>query len=238
MHLQVKIAKEIVSVTFCIPAAVGIISKLEPRLNLGPFLEDLILDYRRLTGLFWQYVKAQLGVKFHLESDFLSFVLLTFMPVILLFFRGWLIPLPSNRAEYNFWRLFSFSSMACFSYLYNCLDFFIISFVALMAVIGVFSKVIQDGEESIYTIGIVSCFIASIIFVRNPVLFGLNDIEILTGVDGIIIFMCMICYFLLIVFSVKTPAYVFLIAFGVISIDWMIHEFLPWYEIIRKEESV
>lgn len=79
---EYQMLKKIMIAMFAGPAALGVLAKLDERLDFTPLIERIILNFKVLSHAFWYLIEDMTGVHFSQYDDLLTIMLLLLLPVV------------------------------------------------------------------------------------------------------------------------------------------------------------
>jgi hypothetical protein len=80
---KIGLIKEVLLSIFSVPAAIGVIDKLDDRLKLQEHLEKAVLNYRTISNDFWFFVEKVIGIDIPFKTEALTFILLLLLPALI-----------------------------------------------------------------------------------------------------------------------------------------------------------
>jgi len=240
------ILKEIAGVAFATPAALGLIAKIDKRIELYPLLERAVLGYDRLIEYAVAFVHRFIVIDWLHAETILFSTFLTIQIVVNRFIFG--NPTANSQLERTVWSIASTLSCIIFLFVFGAftgfeaglnLGFFLGVAMAGMVYILLFffslsTKFFSDlhSQKLPWSYAYIAvCFIVGSVLSSDTIIEAFKEYGV---VEALISLSFILYIFILIRFieksGIKSPAYILIWSMGIIFVNWLAVSFKPTVE--------
>ena len=233
-----SVRREILLVMFATPASTGVLSKIDDRLEFGPFLTKVVLKYDLVVADL--SLRLRELINFELDYPLVIFVIFLIPLYVLPAFTSRELP----DSDTNPWTVISFVCTFFLLFLFEADDGFgaglklTLGYLSLLVgvptlIFGIYSfvrQVVVPEERRMYSKvlwldgllePLVTTFMAVFFIVHG--LYRICSADVQTGYLSIFLIICFVSIFFLIglfgKYVVKGPAYVCIWAFGIVVVE-------------------